>query len=415
MTKRIIAICALLICSMYAIGQTASIDKFFKFAQRQDSQFVKAYESKDVTLYDKLLTEFLDKYNKLDPDDRKRAKMFLNGAYYNFACTYSLLNNRAKALEYLEKSVDEGYYDYNHVQEDNDLDNIRKEDKFAQITTRMRDIGDYVYILKKAKNYNNADARETPVFTYQPGSNPNLAALRQGMRLDSVAGTGNEISKMLNLLHYIHNMIPHDGNHDNPETKNAMAMIEVCKKSDRGLNCRGLATVLNECYLAMGFKSRFVTCLPKDSLGIDPDCHVINMVYSDSLKKWLWIDPTNDAYVMDENGVMLSIEEVRWRLVNDKPLVVNSDANWNHKKKVVKEDYLYSYMAKNLYMLQCNVSSEYNAETREKGKTFSSITLIPLDYFKQSPDKTLNSSKDKTTISVTYKTNNPVKFWAAPY
>jgi hypothetical protein len=71
----------------------------------------------------------------------------------------------------------------------------------------------------------------------------------------------------------------------NPAVKNAMSMIAVCKRDNRGLNCRGLATVLNECYLAMGFKSRFVTCLPKDSLNIDPDCHVINAVYSNTLKK----------------------------------------------------------------------------------------------------------------------------------
>ncbi len=79
-------------------------------------------------------------------------------------------------------------------------------------------------------------------------------------------------------------------------------MIAVCRKDNRGLNCRGLATVLNECYLAMGFSSRLVFRLPKDSLGVDPDCHVINMVFVPSLKKWIWTDPTNDAYVMNERG-----------------------------------------------------------------------------------------------------------------
>lgn len=58
-----------------------------------------------------------------------------------------------------------------------------------------------------------------------------------------------------------------------------------------------MAQMLNECYLAMGFKSRFITCMPKVMIN---DCHVINAVYSNTLNKWLWMDPTFNAYVTDE-------------------------------------------------------------------------------------------------------------------
>ena len=53
--------------------------------------------------------------------------------------------------------------------------------------------------------------RDRPKFTYQDKENPNLVALRNGFKLDSVAGKGNEVSKIINLLHWIHNLIPHDG------------------------------------------------------------------------------------------------------------------------------------------------------------------------------------------------------------
>ena len=268
--------------------------------------------------------------------------------------------------------------------------------------------------LKNASKYNLTEKREIPKFTYQSADNPNLAALRKEFKLDSIVGQGNEVSKILNLLHWIHNLVPHDGNHANPAVMNAMNMIAVCKKENRGLNCRGLATVLNECYLSMGIKSRFVTCLPKDSLGIDNDCHVINMVYSKDLKKWLWIDPTFDAYVMNEKGELLSIEEVRERIINNKPLIINPDANWNHKASVEKEYYLYSYMAKNLYKLQCNLNSEYDAETRGLGKTETNIALLPLEYFKQSPTKSEQEDKKNKTNFINYKTNNPKVFWAIP-
>jgi len=264
--------------------------------------------------------------------------------------------------------------------------------------------------LKRAAKYNMNDDRVIPKFTYQLADNPNLQSLRKHYKLDSIAGNGNEFSQILNVLHWLHNLVPHDGQHGNPEIKNAESMISVCKKENRGLNCRGLAITLNECYLSLGFKSRYITCLPKDSLKTDNDCHVINMVYLNSQSKWIWIDPTFNAYVMNEKKEPLSIEEVRERIIEDKPLVLTSDANWNNKNPAVKEEYLFNYMAKNLYILECPVVSEFDAETTskdkipERGKVIEYIKLLPLDYFKQTPDK----------IGNCYSTNNSNVFWEKP-
>lgn len=212
--------------------------------------------------------------------------------------------------------------------------------------------------------------------------------------------------------------------HENPEVKNAMNMITVCKNENRGMNCRGLAIALNECYLALGFKSRFITCLPKDTT--DRECHVINMIYSNILNKWLWIDPTSDAYVMDEKGELLSIEEVRERIISGKTLIVNPDANRNHKISDTKEEYLYNYMAKNLYRFQCPVISEHDIETKEQEKKISYIELLPLNNSKQPSDKTesINKENEITTkiikknnlimTIIIYKTNNSTLFWQVP-
>lgn len=279
--------------------------------------------------------------------------------------------------------------------------------------TQIKYAPSFLEILKGAKEFNLLDNREIPEFTYQEKDNSNLVALRKGFKLDSVAGTGNnEVSKILNVLHWIHRIIPHDGNSENPQIKNAMSLLTVCKNDNRGLNCRGLATVLNECYLSLGIKSRFITCLPKDPN--DTECHVINMVYSNDLKKWLWIDPTNDAYIMNEKGELLSIEEVRERLITDKPLILNPDANWNFKSSTVKEEYLYNYMAKNLYRLECPINSEYDLETIQKGKEMTYLQLIPIDYPKQKPDKTENKNDKSGITIIKYNTNNPEIFWKAP-
>jgi hypothetical protein len=288
-----------------------------------------------------------------------------------------------------------------------------KDSAFTQVKFEPKKIEpSYLAKLKKAATYNFSDYREVPKFTYQSIDDPNLLALRKGFNLDSIAGEAPEISKILNLLHWVHNLIPHDGNHENPTVKNAMSMMAQCKKENRGLNCRGLATVLNECYLALGIKSRFITCMPKDS--VFDDCHVINMVYSNQFKKWLWIDPTNNAYVMNEKGELLSIAEVRERLSKAKPLILNPDANWNNKQTVVIEEYLYKYMAKNLYRMECPLLSEYDAETGENKKRITYIELLPLDAYHQTPQKTERFYPETKTTHISYITNNPALFWTAP-
>ena len=70
-------------------------------------------------------------------------------------------------------------------------------------------------------------------------------------------------------MHWVHNAVRHDGSSRNPTSRNAIDLIEVCRKENRGINCRMMAQVLNECYLAMGFKSRFVTCMPRKMVNDD--------------------------------------------------------------------------------------------------------------------------------------------------
>ena len=149
----------------------------------------------------------------------------------------------------------------------------------------------------------------------------------------------------------------------------------------------------------MGFKSRYVTCLPKKYVD---DCHVINMVYSNTLDKWLWMDPTFNAYVMDENGTLLGISEVRERLINGDFLQINEDANWNNKKRETKEHYLDYYMAKNLYKMECVLHSGYNTETQITGKPSPATIIIYPSSAQEIMDK-------QTGI-----TDNAEYFWQPP-
>lgn len=328
--------------------------------------------------------------------------------YYNYTCYLSLADDKKEALstfEYFTNRVTKelDLIDVLSIINDSDLDAIREEPRFKACMERLEKWGDYKQKLKNAKGYHRGTLPEGMKFSYMSPNHPDLVRLREKFNLDSVAGAGNEISKIKNLLHWVHNIVPHDGGSFNPEVMNTIAMVELCQKEKRGVNCRMLAQMLTEVYLAMGFKARFVTCMPRDHVS---DCHVITTVYSNTLNKWLWVDPTFEAYVMDENGVMLSIAEVRERLRNDQPLQLNEDANWNNRQKTYKEYYLDRYMAKNLYYLICMDYARFDAETVKEGRIYRYIALMPYDE--------INSQTNSIGWSI-LRVSDDEWFWQSPY
>lgn len=405
--KKLLFIFIASILGFISFGQQIADTDFMEFSQRQDSLMVLAYKNKDVNEYNKLFTAYLAKYNKLNAKNKKDFKSALSGAYYNFACTYAITGNKVKALDCLEKS---DYLDYDHLMEDSDMDPLRREPRFIKFLNKAKNTkSEYQVLLQKDDKYNMAEKSTFPAFTYQSANDEHLVALKKAFNLDSVAGGGNDESRMINLLHWVHNLIPHNGSKGNPAVKNAMSLVTECRRDGKTLNCRGLAILLNEVYLAEGFKSRFVTCLPKDTT--DGDCHVIDMVYSKRLGRWLWMDPTFDAYVMDEKGELLGLREVRERLIHSKTLIINPDANHNHENSQSLSYYLGYYMSKNLYRIECPLTSEYNYETYEPGKARAYVQLRPSGNMRATRDYKNTQGVSEFTE---YSTANPTLFWKEP-
>lgn len=168
-----------------------------------------------------------------------------------------------------------------------------------------------------------------------------------------------------------------------------------------------IATILRDAYQAEGFKSRMVTCLPKDSS--DNDCHVINVVWPQTFNKWLWMDPTFNAYVSDKHGNLLSVAEVREGLINGMDLVLNEDANWNNQNAVSKEYYLGYYMSKNLYWIRCHVSNFWDIETlKANSPLLEYINLYPGTF------NIVKASRRNIHESRVYEISNPAYFWQNP-
>ena len=322
------------------------------------------------------------------------------GVHYNMACAASLLGRRGEALAYLGVAVGEGLKDWTTFSADTDLDPLRKEPGFLWLEARVRERGDFVGILRRFKDYGPAPASATaapPAFVYQPQDAPDLVTFRKTWRLDEVAGSGPEFERIVNLMRWVHAQVRHDGSSKNPEPMNAQHLLEVCRAEKRGINCRMMATILNEAYLSLGFKSRQVTCQPLDER--DPDCHVITTVWSNDLGKWLYMDPTMEAWFTDGQGHPLSIAEVRERLISGGPLELAKGANWNGRPE--NPATYKAYMAKNLVRITCPAESAFGYESRPERRY---VTLDGLGF----PARPARDAAGGLIV------HDPAAFWVRP-
>ena len=231
--------------------------------------------------------------------------------------------------------------------------------------------------------------------------NDSLAKLRNTYNLDSVAGDGNEIATIINLLNWVHNTISHDGGNSGPDPKNSLNILRYCCETGSGVNCVGMAVVMNEAYLSMGFKSRVIQGNGKKWV-FNGEWHGYNIVYSNTQDQWIFVDPTYNSYFSDEAGNMLSIAQLREHLIRDKSLILNEDANYNGLP-VNKTDYLH-YMSKNLYRFSCSVHSEF----ANYWMYHDSSDIKTRVFFHLDPQ---NDRQDGLGLATNYFTSNADYYW----
>ncbi len=70
--------------------------------------------------WDKAITSLEQALKELDPIDPN-----VPVAMYNLACAYSMTKQKAAALKWLEKALENGFSEFTHIENDPDLDNIR--------------------------------------------------------------------------------------------------------------------------------------------------------------------------------------------------------------------------------------------------------------------------------------------------
>ncbi len=260
----------------------------------------------------------------------------------------------------------------------------------------------YLSVLKSSPDYAYEPTHGYPSFTYQDPANDSLTELRTTYDLDSVAGAGDELSKVFNLLRWAHQSLRHDGGR-NTEPENSLSILRYHEETGNGVNCVMMAIVLNEAYLAMGLESRVIHGSGRD-WAFNGEWHAFNVVYWHTLDKWVFVDPTYQAYFTDDNGTPLSVAEIRDYLRRDIPLHVNEDADYN-ESPLDAGDYVH-YLSKNLYRFSSTVQS-----------AFGNYWMFHLPeganraYFHLDP---ANEAQQGLGAATNYFTSNPDYFWKQP-
>lgn len=339
--------------------------------------------------------EVLRDYAKSPAKEKKENRLYMGGVAYNLACAFALSKKPDDAMAALHRAVEEfGYIEYEHIKADSDLESLHGRSDFKALLEKVRKLGDYLPILKAAPEYTKSPDKSAPRVSYENKNVDSLRSLREQYNLDEVAGTGDEVSRLKNLMLWVNRQVDHDGSSAPPPRRNAPALLTAAKAENHGLNCRMMSTILNDVFLAEGFATRHVTCMPKNPDDID--CHVINMVYSKTLKKWVWMDASFAGYWTDEAGNLLSISEVREHIRAGKR-VKAGDTLHHNREKYTEATYL-AYMTKNLYWFTTPIESRFDYETGGSGHH---LALVPPGG-KHGWDGNM------------YYTSDPVAFWAKP-
>jgi len=211
----ILFVCIAAMISAHAQTDSETLNQFIAKCKPLNDTYNDAYRRKDYPRTIQTLQTMLQAFNRLQltkADHEKygedlRAEK--TNIYYNMACCYALQNKKKKAIEAFQKAIANGYTNYRHALKDTDLSAIHNDKLFKQALATIEQF-DNLYILRHAKPYCKEATDSFPRFTYQQSDNNSLKQIRTYFNLDSIAGNGDEVSKILNLLRFVHNTILHD-------------------------------------------------------------------------------------------------------------------------------------------------------------------------------------------------------------
>ena len=240
----------------------------------------------------------------------------------------------------------------------------------------------YSGILKMFEDFNPPTDNKLR-FTYG-FADESFDRLKDSYPIANVAGEGTDLSKAVNLLHWVSENIYHKGDYDGHLPNESITLLDYSYGAgrERGISCRSLSTVLTECCLSIGIFARTIHLMPCSPYN--GDNHVVTSVYIADLSKWIMLDPTYDCYLVDKTGNILDVFEIR-RILSEKGELQYCDkVNYNGDKFDDIREKISEYFAKNLFYFWCRENNTFGSDNGKGGKM---IVCSPAGY---SVDKAKN-------------------------
>jgi len=230
-------------------------------------------------------------------------------------------------------------------------------------------------LLRLFDDFDSQVDTRVPRFQYHFGGEE-LQTLRDRYCLEDVAGGGDDWQRVLNLLRWLSGNTCHNGSIVPSFPMNALSLLEYSfgKGKERGINCYMLATVLTEACLSVGLATRMLSLHPLNPY--DYDNHVVTAVWCRPQARWVTVDPSFNAYLMDADGKVLNPWEVRDSLCRNRKVSCNAELGYNGEPYDA-EAYL-TYIAKDLFYMQCPLESRYGSAERWAEQRW--VSLIPKGF-----------------------------------
>lgn len=258
---------------------------------------------------------------------------------------------------------------------------------------------------------------------------PEFAQLREKYDLEKISGKGGDFVRAKRLLHYLAPRLTHSSWYDNHVPCNALDLLEYSLNNpEQGINCLNKSKILEECCLALGIYARRVSIMPYSPY--DFDSHVVTEIFDRKLEKWIMLDPTTDAYFVDENKTPLSLLEMRERFAKDEFVTFVGSTDSLKDLKKLREKYMdgNAYICKNLFYFvvdqECRFGSSehrltfcpenYGIKEKEIANSEFRIRNLPEEYADwkeelQKKVKILMDSKEREVHSISAMERAPAE------
>ncbi len=126
---------------------------------------------------------------------------------------------------------------------------------------------DNLYFLNLFSKYDDSQSDEKLQFLFEDKNSSELIRVSKILNLENIVGFGDELQKLSKLKQYASDILSFDGRflrNREFEYMNSLEIIDSAKKLGFSLNCRYKSFIFTQILLSVGYKARWVRCLPFD-------------------------------------------------------------------------------------------------------------------------------------------------------